>query len=366
MIRFRLWVAVVCGICCLTFLAGISAAADTAPSRVLLFPFTIHAEKDLSFLNNGIQSMLAARLTRQGAVEVIRAGQTVADEAEALRIGAARRATHVLTGTLTIFGNSVSTDAAMLDVRSGQAALRFSASGAESGDVIRHVDQLAKQINQDIFEVAPKTAAASPAPQTTEPASAPAVATAAVPATAAAAAPKPAEGPRIWKSNLLNTSLRGLTAGDVNGDGTIELAAIDTGAVYVYRRTGDDLTQLSIYKADRGDRLIGVDAADLNANGKTELYITALGNAGQLASFILEWDGSLLRNMARDLGWYFRALDTPDGSRVLIGQQRGSVTTASTASELEGQNRLFRGDVVALAWRGDGLVPGDKIGRAHV
>ena len=361
MIRFRLWVAVVCGICCLTFLAGISAAADTAPSRVLLFPFTIHAEKDLSFLNNGIQSMLAARLTRQGAVEVIRAGQTVADEAEALRIGAARRATHVLTGTLTIFGNSVSTDAAMLDVRSGQAALRFSASGAESGDVIRHVDQLAKQINQDIFEVAPKTAAASPAPQTTEPASAPAVATAAVPATADAAAPKPAEGPQIWKSNLLNTSLRGLTAGDVNGDGAMELAAIDTGAVYVYRRTGDDLTQLSIYKADRGDRLIGVDAADLNANGKTELYITALGNAGQLASFILEWDGSLLRNMARDLNWYFRALDTPDGGRILIGQQRGSVTTVSTASELEGRNRLFRGDVVTLAWRGDGLAPGDKI-----
>jgi hypothetical protein len=92
LIRFRLWVAVVCGICCLTFLAGISAAADTAPSRVLLFPFTIHAEKDLSFLNNGIQSMLAARLTRQGAVEVTRAGQTVADEAEALRIGAAQGA----------------------------------------------------------------------------------------------------------------------------------------------------------------------------------------------------------------------------------------------------------------------------------
>lgn len=364
MIRFRPWVAVVSGICCLALLSGISAAADTAPSKVLLFPFTIHAEKDLSFLNNGIQSMLAARLSRQGVVEVTRARQPVADEAEALEIGAARGATHVLTGTLTIFGNSVSTDAAMLDVRSKQARVRFSEAGAESGDVIRHVDQLARRINQEVFAVAPKAAVAASAPQPTKPEPAAAAATAAaaaVPAKTAAPSPKPAEGPQIWKSNLLNTALCGLTAGDVNGDGVVELAAIDTEAVYVYRRTGDDLTQLSIYKADRGDRLIGVDAADLNANGKAELYLTALGSGGQLASFVLEWDGSLLRNIARDLNWYFRALDAPGGSRVLIGQQRGSVMTASTTPELEDQNRLFRGAVVELAWRGDRLEPGAKI-----
>lgn len=341
---------------------GISAAADTAPSRVLLFPFTIHAEKDLSFLNNGIQSMLAARLTRQGVVEVIRAKQPAADEAEALRIGAAQGATHVLTGTLTVFGDSVSTDAAMIDVNAQEARVRFSESGADSGDVIRHVDQLAQQINQEVFAVAPKAAAvASAAPQPAKPQPAPAAAVAAVTAVPAKAAAAPAEGPRIWKSNLLNTSLCGLTAGDVNGDGAIELAAIDNAAVYVYRRTGDDLTQLSIYKADRGNRLIGVDAADLNANGKAELYVTALTGGGQLASFVLEWDGSLLRNIGRDLNWYFRALDAADGRRVLIGQQRGSVATASTASELEDQNRLFRGDVVELTWRGDRLEPAAKI-----
>jgi TolB-like protein len=363
--RFRLWVAVFSGLCCWMLLSGISAAADTAPSRVLLFPFTIHAEKDLSFLNNGIQSMLAARLNRQGAVEVTRAKQAVADEAEALKIGTARGATHVLTGTLTIFGNSVSTDAAMLDVQAGQARLRFSESGAESGDVIRHVDQLARRINQEVFAVAPKTAeAVASAPQAATPQPTPATAATAaktVPTKPVPAAPESVEGPRIWKSNLLNTSLRGLTAGDINGDGAVELAAIDSEAVYVHRRTGDDLTQLSIYKANRGDQLIGVDAADLNANGKTELYVTALGGGGQLASFVLEWDGSLLRNIARDLNWYFRAIDAPDGRRVLIGQQRGSVMTSSTASELEDQDRLFRGDVVELTWRGDRLEPGHKI-----
>ena len=342
-------------------LTGISAAADAAPSKVLLFPFTIHAEKDLSFLNNGIQSMLAARLTRQGAVEVTRYNQPVADEAEALRIGAAQGATHVLTGTLTVFGNSVSTDAAMIDVQGGQAQVRFSESGAESGDVIRHVDQLARQINQDVFAVAPKAVTASPAVQTAKPQPATVAAATAVPAKTATPSPEPTEGPQIWKSNLLNTSLRGLTAGDINGDGAVELAAIDTGAVYVYRRTAEDLTQLSIYKADRGDELIGVDAADLNANGKAELYVTALAGDGRLASFVLEWDGSLLRNMARDLNWYFRVIDDPAGRRVLIGQQRGSLATASAASELEDQNRLFRGDVVELTWRGDQLQPDAKL-----
>ncbi len=367
--RYRFWAAVVCGFCCLALLSGGSAAAEAAPSRVLLFPFTIHAEKDLSFLNNGIQSMLSARLARQGAVDVVRHKQAVADEAEALKIGAARGATHVLTGTLTLFGNSVSTDAAMIDVQTGLTQVRFSQSGTDSGDVIRHVDQLARQINQEVFAVAPAapepTVAVVPAPLKPRPApKAQAAVTAAAPAPAVVPAPAaaaPAEGPQVWKSNLLNTSLCGLTAGDINGDGAVELAAIDSGAVYVYQRTGDDLTQLSIYMADRGDQLIGVDAADLNANGKAELYVTALAGDGQLASFVLEWDGSLLRNMARDLNWYFRAIDAPAGRRVLVGQQRGSLATASTASELEDQNRLFRGDVLALAWRGDGLVPGDKI-----
>ncbi len=366
LIRFRFRAAVAGGLCCV-FLALGAAVAGAAPSRILVLPFTIHAEKDLSFLNNGIQSMLAARLNRQGAVEVVRHDRPAADEAAAAKIGATQGAAYVLTGTLTLFGNSVSTDATLIDVKTGQIPVRFNETGADSGDVIRHVDLLARQINQDVFGIVPKAEApraapaAVPAPQAVAPAAGAVPVPVAAAAPAAAAATTAAAAPALWKSNLLSMAVCGLSAGDVDGNGSPEIAAIDAETVYVYRRTGENLNQLSIFKANRGDRLIAVDAADINGNGKAEIYVTAMAQGGQLASFVLEWDGSRLRNMARDLNWYFRVIDGQKGAGVLIGQQGVSTRTESIVAELEDQNRLFRGDVVELTWRGDRLTPGGKI-----
>ncbi len=347
-----------------------------SPSRLLTLPFEIHAERDLSFLNNGIQAMLRARLTHDGRSEVVRSDQPAAGEAEALKMGAAQGADYVVAGSLTFFGSSVSTDAVLIDVASGKALVRFSESGTDSGDVIRHIDRFAQLVNRDIFGLGAKPheeQAGKPAPITAAPKAAraavpmpvggkgleaPAVAAGAAPVARIAAAPVEEE-PQIWKSNRIAAALCGLTAGDVNGDGRSEVVVIDSATIFVYRLEEDNLVQLAIYKADQGDRLIGVDAADINLDSKAEIYVTAMGG-GRLASFVLEWDGSRLRRIARDFNWYFRVIDSANGAKRLVGQQRGLVETTGVP-ELEDQNRLFRGGVVELVWRGDRLVEGDRI-----
>ena len=357
----------------LTMAVAATGANAAPPSRILILPFAIHAEKDLSFLNNGIQSMLGARLTHEGRSQVVRHDQTAGDEAEAVRLAAAQGADYVVFGSLTLFGNSVSTDGVLIDVATGQVRVRYSESGGDSGDVIRHIDRLAQQINQDVFGLGPKTygAPAAPAPQAT--ASMPAVGSvpaavaapgaappgAVVPAIAGAAV-SAAAGPQVWKSHRLSAALCGLAAGDVDGDGQNEVVVVDTENLYAYRRSGDGLTQLAIYKADRGDRIFGVDAADINRNNRAEIYITAIDPSGQLASFVLEWDGSRLRRIARDLNWYFRVIAAEDGGQRLVGQKRGMAKTAGVA-ELENENRLFQSAVVELSWRGDRLEPGARI-----
>jgi len=52
-----------------TLAFNFSYAAE--PKRIALLPFTINADKDLSFLKGGIFEMLTSRLSKSGQVEVL-------------------------------------------------------------------------------------------------------------------------------------------------------------------------------------------------------------------------------------------------------------------------------------------------------
>ena len=260
-------------------LVGAAASTAAAPARIAVLPFTIHAEKDLSFLNNGIRAMLVARLIHEGATSVGFHTRAAESEAEALALGKKLNADYVLMGALTLFGNSVSTDAVFLEVGTGRALVRFSQFGDDSGDVIQHVDLLARQINQDVFGIAPppvaRTGPAAAYPSPAQVGTRPAV----------------SAEPQVWRSNRLRMAARSLSAGDVDGDGRPELVVSDASALWVYRRDGEGLYQLAVLRADSGERLVGVDAVDANHNDRAEIYVTAHGKEGRLASFVLEWDG---------------------------------------------------------------------------
>ena len=47
------------------------AAWAAQPTRVLILPFAIHSEKDLSFLKEGIWDMLSSRLSQEGKVSIV-------------------------------------------------------------------------------------------------------------------------------------------------------------------------------------------------------------------------------------------------------------------------------------------------------
>ena len=56
----------------LTIMLFFNFSANAAePKRIALLPFKINAEKDMSFLQNGIFDMLTSRLSKEGEVEVI-------------------------------------------------------------------------------------------------------------------------------------------------------------------------------------------------------------------------------------------------------------------------------------------------------
>ena len=103
-------------------LGGVHSVSAADVKRVALLPFKINAEKDLSFLRDGIFDMLSTRLAKEGRVEVIGRAQVDAamqsaaasgtvNEAAARTIGSRLNADFVLFGSLTVLGENVSIDA---------------------------------------------------------------------------------------------------------------------------------------------------------------------------------------------------------------------------------------------------------------
>ena len=91
----------------LLFTATPRTWAQTA-RRILVIPFTINAAGDLGYLQRGISDMLTSRLEQGKDVTVV----TVDHQPKSLTdLVGSENADYVITGSVTVLGGSVSTDA---------------------------------------------------------------------------------------------------------------------------------------------------------------------------------------------------------------------------------------------------------------
>jgi hypothetical protein len=73
-----------------------------------------------------------------------------------------------------------------------------------------------------------------------------------------------------------------------------------------------------------GGTYIGVDAADVNGNGRAEIFVTNYSNSdGRLMSFVLEYKDGKYQRLDDNLRWFFRKLSWPGRGEVLAGQRQG-------------------------------------------
>lgn len=369
------------------FSASVLAAVTT--QRVLILPLSIHSEKDLAFLNQGIMEMMASRISQSATVirkEKLSAGK------DALQMGRDLNADYVVTGSLTIFGNSASTDAALMAVETGEIALQFNQFGQSSGDVLMHINQFATQASQYIASVSATPQVAAPAaaapavmiPQVApavkpvpppQPAVAPPVQPPAAPApvaaaiaptvTATAAAAAAAETKTtddieaLWTSNPFKGTISALTTGDVTGDGSPEIVFAHEHQVVVAHRDGERLDRLTAFDAGKRHKIIALDAGDINENGMAEIFVTRLDAYKKLDSVVLEWNGSGLLPIAENQHWYFRVATDLEKRPILMGQRQGVPAAADTGGLY--QDSHFLSGIFELAWTGNGYQAGPHV-----
>jgi hypothetical protein len=112
------------------------------------------------------------------------------------------------------------------------------------------------------------------------------------------------------------------TAGNIAGEGKTEFAISDGHAIIIYRLEGGVLKELWRETAAKGNEHLDVECADLNGNGKDEVYVTNF-NGGFASSYVIEHDGSRYQRIADSVPLLFRALDVPGSGKALIATSVG-------------------------------------------
>ena len=327
--------------------------------KILILPFNVHSEKDLTFLKNGIMDMLGTRMTKPGKLQPVSKdtalksiqGISEINEKTAGSIGEKLGADYVVYGSLTVFGDSISTDARLLCTTQQKNLLTFNESGKESGDVISHIDQFATQIDETLFgasAAAPSAVAAPKIPEEQSRLHPETLWTGKIDIEdqrlAAEETGESALG-SAWKSHNFKLAIEGIDIGDVDGDGQNEVVFMTENTVFIHRYTNDRFIKLAEIKGGSNIRQLGIDVADVNGNDIAEIFVSNLDEEQQsLMSYVLEWDGSQFRKIVENAKWYFRVINHPQKGRLLVGQQRNP-------------EQLFRPGITEMSYNGVEYIP---------
>ena len=357
---------------------GIGLPAFAKPLQVAIVPFKVNAEKDLSFLKDGIVDMLSSRLYWEGKINIInrqvteKAAAAIGgplNETKAREMGTGLGADYVLFGSLTVFGNSVSIDAKMVDVSGKKQTLTFFNQSQGMDEVIPGINLFASDINEKVFarampsQKAPVTSQA-PQAQTDVRANPEKLVAGGFSETDETYSQQTAPGQefipiqrahqsgQFWKSQDFRNLINGIALGDVDGDGKIETVVITPNEVQIYRFENNRLVKIKDKLSEsRYENFIGVDVADINGNGYAEIFVTSLNDLKtNLNSFVLEYDGQNFKKIVNESRWYYSVVTLPERGKVLFGQRQEGISADP-----------FAGAIFEMAWQDADYVPENKI-----
>lgn len=347
-------------------------AADPPAVRVLILPLAIHSEKELAFLHHGVVDMLAARIGQ--SAEVIRQASLDPPQ-EPVQAGRDRLADYVVSGSLTVFDDRVSTDVMLTAVDTGAVALHFSRLGRSGGDILSHIDAFATQVNQYLASISAGDSGALLQPRAKVPPIGPADDAAVTPPPAVVSvpvAPTPAAAtvdaalsspvaplPGPWTSDAFKGTVSALASGDVDGDGRVDIVFLHENQVVVKQWNGDQLDRMTAFDAGKGHLVIALDVGDINANGMAEIFVTRLDAHRRLDGVVLEWNGAGLQPIATGQPWYFRVGTDSEKGLVLMGQRRGAATSDPSGGLYADAH--FLPGIFEMTWAGDAYEPGRRL-----
>ncbi len=330
----------------LTFILAFFLTANSwaeGVKKVAILPFAINSAERMDFLREGVQDMLASRLTWEDKVLVLDSTQVqnirekisgLVDEARAVEIGKQLGVDVVLWGSINVLGTTVSLDINLVDIALRQPLKKFYAQAKNMDEVIIRVNELSDTINKKVFDhvrKSPTSSEAAAQPKSQEPSAENAP---------SGKAPLSLKGftinplsPQIiinaggfdmagvWRSTILPFAVVDMAFGDLEGDGKIETVLISKNRVYIYRYIQDRFELVKEIRGGRWDNYLSVDVADIHGTGTPQIFVTNYRD-NTLRSFTLSWSQGEYKTIAKNVPYYLRVHQLPGRGAVLLGQQR--------------------------------------------
>jgi hypothetical protein len=271
------------------------------------------------------------------------------DSEAAKKLGETLGADFVVFGSLTKLGDSASLDLKVLEVKGDKSPSSVYVQAKKLEEIIGQVDVLARKVDEKIlgYSLGPAVAEKPPeAPRQAAQAAvvAPLVLTPPPPAVQPSqpSTPPPVFGPppgvrteKAFAAGDLSQSqsfpyrFRGMAMGDLDGDGKNEMVFIDQKNLYIYRWEANEFRLLKKITGKEGtDEFMAVDVADINKDGKAEVFVSnypfnPYQPGDRLYSFVVAFQEGDFRVVASELDWFFRVLEWEGKGPVLLGQQKG-------------------------------------------
>ncbi|MFN3534078.1 MAG: FG-GAP repeat domain-containing protein, partial [Desulfatiglandales bacterium] len=122
--------------------------------------------------------------------------------------------------------------------------------------------------------------------------------------------------------------------------------------VEIYKFKDRRLSKLAEYSS--GDKIpaIGIDVADINRDGKAEIFVSRVSR-GTVSSMVLQYQNGRLVPIVRDSDYLFRIMDLPGSGTTLLGQRMLSGTEETHVDLIK---YYFDPAIIRLEWTGNGYV----------
>jgi hypothetical protein len=152
-----------------------------------------------------------------------------------------------------------------------------------------------------------------------------------------------------WTSPQLKGTPVGLEVGDLDGDGQQEIAVAFADRVEISRLVRGSYRLLAVVPWGGSLRAYHLDGADLQKNGRMQLFVSAVTGSGNLSGVGIAWEGGAYRITRNKIPWHLRRMVLPGEGVVLVGQEMG------------GAGQEFAGPVFRVGLADDRLVEGDPV-----
>ena len=127
--------------------------------KILILPFDVRTDTKYAFLRPAILDMLFTRLSAPGRTLIVdnpakSSGTTQADPmtiADAIKFARQKSADFVVSGSITLWDESIGMNAYFIGIAEQRALITFSQKGKQAGDIITQIDNFAAKVNADIF-----------------------------------------------------------------------------------------------------------------------------------------------------------------------------------------------------------------------